>query len=166
MFWKIEYFIRDFWNEKKFDGKGLRVLDVGSRNINGSVKDAITNYAEFVGVDFVDGKDVDIVMDGHDLSKKWEKPYFDLVTCCETFEHDRAFWLTLKEMKKVLKPGGYLLITAPGMNFPQHDFPSDYYRFLPGAFTEVFFKGFEDVKVEEYKDPNGVVGLLGYGRKP
>jgi len=163
MFWKVEYFIRDFVKDK---GGFSRILDVGSRNINGQVRHFVGNPEEFVGIDMVEGEGVDIVMNGHDLAQKWTEPYFDLVTCCETFEHDKQFWLTLEAMKKVLKPGGYMLITVPGYNFPQHDYPSDYYRFIPPTLRDVFFEGYDDFHWEEYADQKGVVSLLAYGRKP
>lgn len=170
MFWKIEYFVRDF---NKKHGPFDRILDVGSRNINGSIKDAITNYKTFIGIDMLPGKDVDLVLNGHDLAEHFSAPEdkFDLITCCETLEHDDKFWLTVEAMKKVLKPGGWLVITAPSINFFLHDFPSDYYRFTEAA-MKVMFEGFENVHTELYEDtadpvkrkPNNSV--LGYGQKP
>lgn len=167
MFWKILDFIKEFSEDKEFD----RILDVGSRDINGSVRDVLSAKAEFLGIDMIDGKHVDIVMNSHDLSKKFPKNHFDLITCCETLEHDDKFWITVEEMKKVLKPGGWMLITVPGINFFKHDFPHDYYRFTEEAVKEMF-KGFKDVHVEYYFDaadpnqekPNNSV--LAYGRKP
>lgn len=168
MFWKIEYFIREFYKQK---GPFDRILDVGSRNINGSVKDGLGPYKEFTGIDFLPGKDVDIVMNGHDIAKEFDGEIFDLVTCCETMEHDVRFWETVYGMRKVLKPGGYLLVTSPGINFFHHDFPSDYYRFTEEAFKDFIFEGYEDVHVETYRDPADETGkpnntVLGYGRKP
>jgi SAM-dependent methyltransferase len=39
---------------------------------------------------------------------------FDLVLSNSTLEHDRRFWLTLAETRRVLKPGGLLLLGVPG----------------------------------------------------
>jgi SAM-dependent methyltransferase len=39
---------------------------------------------------------------------------FDAVLCNSTLEHDRRFWLSLGEMRRVLKPGGLMLIGVPG----------------------------------------------------
>ena len=39
---------------------------------------------------------------------------FDVVLSNATLEHDPRFWLTLGEMKRVLKPDGLLLIGVPG----------------------------------------------------
>jgi len=111
-----------------------------------------------------------MVLNGHDLLTVFEPESFDLVLCCETFEHDDKFWETLDQMKKVLKPGGWLLITVPGIFFIHHDFPGDYYRFTKTA-VESWYKEFEDVHVEEFADPNDIpekpnTSVMAYGRKP
>ena len=44
--------------------------------------------------------------------RQFEDGMFDLVVCCSTLEHDKRFWLSLAEMKRVLAPGGLLVIGA------------------------------------------------------
>lgn len=101
----------------------------------------------------------------------WKVNYF-IQDFWKTKEHDIYFWKTVEEMKKVLKPGGYLLVTVPSINFFQHDFPSDYYRFTEEVLKDFIFKGFEDVHTEYYYDKNDPNkdkpnnSVLGYGRKP
>lgn len=171
MYHAINYFIQDFLKAKSPFSK---VLDVGSKDFNGSVRDSFREagiaYEEFIGVDMQPGKGVDIVRNGHDLLDEFLPNTFDLVTCCETFEHDDKFWVTLSNMKKLVKPGGYLLITVPGIFFIHHDFPGDYYRFTKTA-VKSWFKGYRDVHIEEYIDqydqkekPN--TSIMAYGRKP
>ncbi len=50
---------------------------------------------------------------GNDLSQ-FAAGAFDVVVSNATLEHDPRFWLTLAEMRRVLKPGGLLLIGVPG----------------------------------------------------
>jgi len=50
---------------------------------------------------------------GNDLSR-FADGHFDVVVSNATLEHDPRFWLTLAEMRRVLKPGGLLLIGVPG----------------------------------------------------
>ena len=38
---------------------------------------------------------------------------FDLILCNSMFEHDPFFWKTLSEIKRVLSPGGKLIIGVP-----------------------------------------------------
>ena len=50
---------------------------------------------------------------GNDLSR-FPDGSFNVVVSNATLEHDPFFWLTLAEMRRVLKPGGLLLIGVPG----------------------------------------------------
>jgi SAM-dependent methyltransferase len=50
---------------------------------------------------------------GNDLSQ-FSDCAFDVVVSNATLEHDPRFWLTLAEMRRVLKPGGLLLVGVPG----------------------------------------------------
>ena len=168
MFWKVLDTLRVL--EDRHSGEFKKVLDVGSRNINGSVKDVLKN-SKIIGIDMIDGDDVDIVLNGHDLMDEFTPNSFDLVTCCETLEHDDNFWLTVENMRKLVKPGGYLYISTPGINFFRHDFPYDYYRFTEEVFTHYFFKSWEDVFVENYTDSNSKYdnkpnNVTGWARKP
>lgn len=49
----------------------------------------------------------------NDLSR-FADGVFDVVLSNATLEHDPFFWLSLAEMRRVLKPGGLLLIGVPG----------------------------------------------------
>lgn len=51
--------------------------------------------------------------DGNDLGR-FADDTFDVVMSNATLEHDPRFWLTLAEMRRVLKPGGLLLVGVPG----------------------------------------------------
>jgi SAM-dependent methyltransferase len=110
---------------------GLRdasVLEVGSLDVNGSVRDLFSG--PYIGIDASPGAGVDMVMDAHRLEVA---PGFDVVLCLEMVEHDSAFWLTLGEVGRVLRPGGTLILTTRGSGFPEHRYPLDYWRFMPDS---------------------------------
>jgi SAM-dependent methyltransferase len=44
--------------------------------------------------------------------------FFDLIICSEVLEHLKNDGLALKELKRVLKPKGRLIITVPNIHFP------------------------------------------------
>ncbi|MDP3955340.1 MAG: class I SAM-dependent methyltransferase, partial [bacterium] len=44
---------------------------------------------------------------------KYSNEFFDVVVCTEVLEHIFDFKLALKEMERILKPGGVLIITFP-----------------------------------------------------
>jgi hypothetical protein len=57
---------------------------------------------------------------------------FDLVISTSSLEHDPMFWLTFAEMARVVKPGGFVYISAPA-NGPYHGHPGDCWRFYADA---------------------------------
>lgn len=85
------------------------------------------------------------IVEGSGWALPWPDGHFDLVLCNSVLEHDRSFWRTLAEMKRVLR--GHLIVgvpafvqTSPGV-LGVHRFPKDYYRFGEDAVREVFFEG-------------------------
>jgi SAM-dependent methyltransferase len=105
----------------------------------------------------------------------FEDEMFDLVLCNATLEHDRFFWLSLAEMKRVLAPGGLLVIGTPGyVRDPERDrgkttetyhvhYRVDYYRFSDQAYRDVLFADMDDVEVDVMLHPPR---LVGHGWKP
>lgn len=110
--------------------RGQRVLEVGSLNVNGSVRGCFEARA-YVGVDMRDGPGVDIVATADALP--FPDASFDVVVSTEMLEHDPAFWLSLAEMGRVLRPGGQLILTTRGNGFGEHREPQDFWRFMPDS---------------------------------
>lgn len=116
---------------------GKRVLEVGSLNINGTVRDFFTD-CDYIGCDLGEGEGVDIVCAGQDLD--FPDNSFDVVLSCECFEHNPAYQETLRNMVRMLKPGGLLFFTCATTGRPEHGttrtnpkdapFCGDYYRNL------------------------------------
>lgn len=141
---------------KNLELKG-RILEVGSLDVNGNVKELFDNYT---GVDMRPGKNVDVVAKANNLPFFNES--FDHVLCLETLEHDDCFWKSILEMKRVLKKGGKLVITVPGIEFPKHEYPKDYWRFTKEA-VEVLLQDLIEIFITENVDENVIFGC---GIKP
>lgn len=111
--------------------KGARILDVGSQDMNGSLRDVAPKDAKYTGLDYEDGKGVDIVLEP---GKPWpvDDDHFDLVLATSVLEHDPAFWVTFEAMCRKAKPGGHIYISAPS-NGIVHRCPQDYWRFYPDS---------------------------------
>ena len=88
-----------------------RVLDCGSRDINGNNRFLFTN-SEYVGVDICQGPNVDVVSPIHELT--YPENSFDTVICAEVLEHDPHWIESIRNMIRMLKPGGLLIITCAG----------------------------------------------------
>ena len=119
-------------------------LEIGSYNVNGSLKDIIKNCKSYTGVDQFEGPGVDVVSDPND-PLPFEDNTFDVVYSSSCFEHDPAFWLTFKEMVRVLSPGGLMYICAPSQG-PYHAHPVDCWRFLKDSWVALE-KTCSDVKL-------------------
>lgn len=93
--------------------KGVRVLELGSRNINGTVRDTFED-CDFVGVDYEAGKDVDVVAYFHDTKFKEEE--FDTLVSFNAFEHDPWLDKSVSNNLPFLKKGGMIFFRfgAPG----------------------------------------------------
>lgn len=96
--------------------KGERTLEIGSLNINGTVRNAFTS-SEYVGVDVGSGPGVDIVISGHEYDS--EKP-FDCCISCECFEHNPFWKETFLNMIRLCKSGGLVVFTCATTGRPEH----------------------------------------------
>ena len=107
------------------------ILEIGSYNVNGTLKDFQPQGSNWLGVDIESGPGVDLVIE--DTSAlPFEDSSFDYVVASSVFEHDPTFWSTFSEMVRVLKDGGSIYINAPS-NGVVHRYPIDVYRFYPDA---------------------------------
>ena len=162
--------------------EGQRTLEVGSHNVNGIVRD-LFDTGEYIGIDHREGDNVDIALNGNDMSAHFEDESFDWVLCNSVMEHDLYFWLTTAEMKRVLKPGGILIVGMPSLGFSHHGVSDDilvnpwiatnpegagiydYYRFTKAAYYRFFLKDYLEVEVLNV-DRCGSPRLCAAGRKP
>ena len=73
---------------------------------------------------------------------------FDAVVNVEVLEHLREPLDALKEMFRVLRPGGRLILVAP-QGWEEHEAPNDYFRFTKFGLRYLFEKaGFRVVSIE------------------
>jgi len=108
-----------------------RVLEIGSMDVNGSLRDAAEPTTHYVGVDLEAGPAVDVVVKpGEKLP--FDDDSFDLVMASSAFEHDPRFWETFIEMCRVVQSGGHIYVNAPS-NGGVHRYPLDCWRFYPDA---------------------------------
>ena len=83
--------------------QGGRVLEIGSYDVNGTIRSLFAGSAEYVGVDLTEGPGVDVVSFGHEYTS--DKP-FDAAISGECFEHDPHWADSLATMIRLTRPGG------------------------------------------------------------
>lgn len=117
---------------------------------------------EYIGLDYEskghshDFEEIDVIYDG--VNVPFENSYFDSVLSTEVFEHVFNLPHVLKELNRVLKPGGHLLITCPFV-WNEHEVPHDFARYTVFALQSMLEEaGFEIVSVE--KSGNFILALF------
>jgi predicted O-methyltransferase YrrM len=113
----------------------LRVVDLGSANVNGSYKDLLPEAANYTGLDLEAGPGVDVVLDDP-YHLPLEDSSVDLVLSGQMLEHCGHFWRVFDEIARVLKTEGLAFIIAPSAG-PVHRYPVDCYRFYPDSYAAI-----------------------------
>jgi len=148
----------------KEDIEDKYVLEVGSRNINGSVRPYIMSLKPktYIGIDMMDGIDVDIAMNADRVLEVFGEKSVDVLISTEMMEHVLNWREIVLIMKKAVKPEGILLVTTRSKGFPKHDYPCDYWRYEIEDFKKIF-EDFEIINLE--KDPQ-TYGVFLKAQKP
>jgi SAM-dependent methyltransferase len=131
----------------------LNILDVGSYDVNGSYRKLFDapNW-NYTGMDVSGGPNVDVVV-GDDYN--WsvlESERYDVIISGQALEHMNQPWLAAKEIFRLCKRGGIIVIIAPGQcRFHEH--PIDCFRFWPDGMRGLFVKlaGFEEVECDKFR---------------
>lgn len=147
------------WVDGMINDFGLaarRTLEVGSYNVNGSVRDSFTGL--YVGLDMRNGTGVDIV--GNAASLPFTDRAFGVVVSTEMLEHCSKPYEAVREMGRVLSSRGTLLLTARGPGFPRHGYPDDFFRFTPGDFEAMMHVAdVQPVLIQQDPEHPGVFGI-------
>lgn len=124
-----------------------RVLDLGA----GTAKYKpilIKNTTDYIACDSKKNKNINTICDVTNLVFAQES--FDTVISTQVLEHIFNPFVVVGEIKKVLKTGGYAIVTAPFM-LPYHPDPGDNFRFSKEGLEEIFrSSGFEIVRSGSY----------------
>jgi SAM-dependent methyltransferase len=108
------------------------VLDIGGKNWNGSLRDFFEKLGmKYICVDIESDSSVDIVVKPGD-KLPFDNGSIDLIVSTSCFEHDPCFWITFKEMTRIIKLGGFIYVNAP-TNGVYHCCPGDNWRFYSDA---------------------------------
>jgi len=98
---------------------GGAILEVGAVPSEMSLLNmkCLKNVKEKIGIN-LDGpynyNDFQIIKCNANDMKIFEDDRFDTVLCNATLEHDKFFWKTISEIKRVTKSGGVIIIGLPG----------------------------------------------------
>ncbi len=93
------------------------VLDIGGRNVNGSIRSLFAAAETYHALDVTEGPEVDIVAD----AATWRPTrQYDVVVCCEVFEHTPLWPEIAYTAFSACLPGGAFIATMAGPGRPPH----------------------------------------------
>jgi SAM-dependent methyltransferase len=143
------------------DISNKRVLEIGSHDVNGTIRKIFSGSLSYLGADLAPGPGVDIVCSGHELNLP--DASYDVVLSCECFEHNPYWKETFSNMARMATPNGYVILTCASTGRIEHGTSRtklahspgtavvgiDYYRNL----TEEDFEAVFDLRVlfSEYR---------------
>ena len=114
---------------------GAHVLDAGCGS--GRTLEELGRYGEVHGIE-LNPEAADVarargrgeVLVGRLEALPWDEDTFDLITCLDVIEHTPDDRVTLRELRRVCKPGGWLLVTVPAYQalWSLHDVANHHYR--------------------------------------
>jgi SAM-dependent methyltransferase len=130
-----------------------RILELGSYIVNGTVRNIYNGCENYVGVDLRPGEGVDVVADATRYCPKADEGRYDLVVTTEMLEHCKEPEAVIRNVYKLLKPGGYFIMTAAGPERAPHgndgmDVGEEYYGNIEPTKLKGWLKIFENEHIE------------------
>lgn len=127
-----------------------KVLDIACGSGYGT-KILLEHGCEVIGadynkelIDYLRQKSSDVFIYANALDLPFNDNIFDAVVSFETIEHVNDGNLFLKEMKRVLKPGGLFICSTPNICYTVHPpyhvkeyYPEEFYQLLSKYFTDI-----------------------------
>jgi SAM-dependent methyltransferase len=125
---------------------GEKLLDYGCGNK--PYRDLFRKkFSRHIGADFAGNSEADILID-QSGTVDCDDASFDCVLSSQVLEHVTSPQKYLFEARRVLKPGGSLILSTHGI-WPYHPDPTDYWRWTAdGLQAEISRAGFEVVNIE------------------
>ena len=90
---KESYIINNF-------NKDINVLEIGSLDVNGNIRNLFDFTNEYTGIDLEKGPNVDLVLNGTNIDELNKN--FDIIISCECFEHAKDWKLIFEKCAKFL----------------------------------------------------------------
>lgn len=156
-------FVQQMRNKFPTHFEYCEVLEVGSRNVNGTVRQFF-DTCRYTGIDCVDGPCVDCVTLAHEYRPP-KVGFYDTVISCSTFEHDPYLKETLTTvLGKCLRKDGLFVGSWVGPKWKEHGTirttgnegiygpDPNYYKGVSGAeFRKLASGYFKSLEIEDQK---------------
>ena len=98
--------------------KDINVLEIGSLDVNGNIRNLFDFTNEYTGIDLEKGPNVDLVLSGIDIDKLDKN--FDIIISCECFEHAKDWKIIFEKMCQISKPNSFIVISVASTGRVEH----------------------------------------------
>ena len=135
---------------QRFDRAGARVLDVAPQDHDGAAPHFPFADVQTLDIDPASGATyvADLCVDNSD---KIPSDTFDVVVCTEVLEHTLQPFDAVRELERITRPSGVVLVTTP-FNFRIHGPLPDCWRFTEHGLRALFAR-FEIVELVGLETP-------------
>jgi len=145
--------------------RGKKIIEVGSYDVNGSLRPIIESWGEpgeYVGIDIEKGQGVDFICSAEKIVEKFGKESFDVVISTELLEHVRDWRKVITNIKNVCKSNGLVLITTRSYGFGYHAYPNDFWRYELDDIKYIF----SDFEILAFQNDDRDPGVFIKAKKP
>lgn len=171
-----------YWNLPSVPRGGLRVLDMGGQDVNGTVHEKLWDIVHVRQLDVLDieaGAGVTIVGDARRVDwwvERGSQPY-DLVISTEMLEHLQGVGAAIRSAAEVLRPGGWFVGTCASTGRAPHGAtgapqpaPGEHYENVDPnlVIDHLRIQGFDPIEVQysyDTSEPHGAGDLYWRARK-
>lgn len=115
-------------------------------------------HCSYVGLDIDGGDNVADIRVLSDVAWPIEKESIDVVICTQVIEHVNDLDFVMHELRKVLKPGGLLIVSVP-FSYNEHGAPFDFRRLSVFGVMELLKKDFELQTILREGAVGSVIGI-------
>jgi SAM-dependent methyltransferase len=134
----------------KIAQKGLKLLEIGPQKRSEVQK--TFSICDIETFDIVSDYGPDIIGDITQYNSDIKDSTYDIVTCLEVLEHTVNPFSSIQELRRILKHGGYLLLSAP-LNWRIHGPIPDCWRITEFGW-KVLLKDFEIIEIDKLDTPD------------
>ncbi len=148
---KLNYFFEDF-------SAGV-VVDLGGTNVTGKKYFSYPKHKaqKWITINISEEAMPDII--GSIYETGIETSSVDAIICTEVFEHLADPFAAMKEVERILKPGGIFIGSTPFL-FKIHGDPDDYFRYTKSALENVLLKNFSKIELYPMGGGIGTAGMI------
>jgi len=130
--------------------KNLRLLEIGPQ-IRSEVQ-RLFKLCDIETLDIVPDYKPDIVGDLTKYNAHIKDSTYDIISCLEILEHTVNPFSAIEELRRILKHGGYMLLSAP-LNWRIHGPTPDCWRITEFGW-KVLLKDFEIIEIDKLDTPD------------